>query len=146
MIKRLDNELLEEIRKEAIREYQGIKCVTPPSNSTRAAISTAASNLVIAEQIIRLVDTQRTIGEDYHTVVQELEKCTQNYKNNFHPSFMGDVLFPDESLTAKIIETLDLAEKLIKRESWTQEDCIAFGTLSQEIRNKLANREKARKG
>ena len=120
-----DKTTFEELIKEAYREYWGIKCVTAPSNSTRAMISIAASNLAIVEMLTDLLERPKPSC-----------KC-------------GDKPIPQytqHSVPELIIKTLDLATQLIEGGCEGREDGYAYanennlllyGQRVQEIRNIL---------
>ena len=116
--------------------------------------SIACSNLAVVELLTRLLE------KDYVYKPQPSQhpcKCETAPPRQpiplFAPSFIGDGLFPDEALTQKIVETLDLAEQLLKTDKNDtvilngydrHSNLVRFGNLSQQIRNELANRKKLR--
>lgn len=129
-MKRMSDETLEKTIDLATAECSSISIFPTSDNSViqHLTFSCATSNLVIVELLTRLVEKD-----------QPTCKC-------------GNV--PDnDDLPAKIIEVLDLAEALLKNPTADklngyarQDNLLRFGSLSQQLRSELANREKKRKG
>ncbi len=127
---------LNELTKYAVEDYQSINTTSTPSNADRAAFSIAASNLVILELLKQLLWSKHESMPPFAPPVMTHCKC-------------GDKPIPQytqHSVPELIIQTLDLAAKLIKGGCEGREDGFAynnqhdinlFGQLSQEIKNIL---------
>jgi hypothetical protein len=124
VVERLNDEMLKEARKNAIRDYDGIKFVITTSSCARALNSIASSNLVIAEVLTRGL-------EDSHKEESHQCQCSHHDQENENP-----VITP--YLAKTILGTLDLADSIIKSgQNAPPNHVILYGMQSQEIRTAL---------
>ncbi len=143
IVKRLNNEMLDDARKSAIQNFNSITYVTPPSNNSRALLSIASSNLAIMEIL------SRGLEESYASESRQHQcqcHCQESRDQMQQPGpapvpTIGKSVFIPADLSRTIIAALDMAEIIIKNENKQNltANCEAFGTASQQIRNTLAN-------